>query len=113
MANECQFTFYVQSFLVPQKLRGTTTYMVKVTGGGVRESGRGLWKVLFFSLNQVQQEIKWISESIFRVQPSSVQSPAPSKCKLEPDVGVLGFYPFMWCLLQGPILKLTERRLSV
>lgn len=29
-ANECQFVFYVQSFLVPQKLRGTTTYMVKV-----------------------------------------------------------------------------------
>ncbi len=29
-ANECQFTFYVQSFLMPQKLRGTTTYMVKV-----------------------------------------------------------------------------------
>ena len=31
MANECQFIFYVQSFLVPQKLRGTTTYMVKVS----------------------------------------------------------------------------------
>ena len=31
-ANECQFTFYVQSFLVPQKLRGTATYMVKVGG---------------------------------------------------------------------------------
>ena len=29
-ANECQFTFYVQSFQVPQKLRGTATYMVKV-----------------------------------------------------------------------------------
>jgi len=32
-ANECQFVFYVQSFLVPQKLRGTTTYMVKVRLG--------------------------------------------------------------------------------
>lgn len=31
MANECQFIFYVESFLVPQKLRGTTTYMVKVS----------------------------------------------------------------------------------
>ncbi len=31
MANECQFTFYVQSFIIPQKLRGTTTYMVKVS----------------------------------------------------------------------------------
>ena len=28
-ANECQFTFYVQSFLMPQKLRGMVTYMVK------------------------------------------------------------------------------------
>ena len=27
--NECQFIFYVQSFLVPQRLRGTTTYMIK------------------------------------------------------------------------------------
>ena len=32
-ANECQFTFYVQSFLMPQKLRGTLTYMVKSEQG--------------------------------------------------------------------------------
>ena len=32
-ANECQFTFYVQSFLMPQKLRGTLTYMVKSEEG--------------------------------------------------------------------------------
>ena len=30
MANECQMTFYVKSFLMPQKLRGTVTYMAKV-----------------------------------------------------------------------------------
>lgn len=37
MANECQFIFYVQSFLVPQKLRGTTTYMVKSESGTTGE----------------------------------------------------------------------------
>ena len=30
MANECQLTFSVKSFLVPQKLRGTVVYMAKV-----------------------------------------------------------------------------------
>ena len=30
--NECQFIFYVHSFLMPQKLRGTITYMIKVRG---------------------------------------------------------------------------------
>ena len=30
--NECQFIFYVHSFLMPQKLRGTITYMIKVGG---------------------------------------------------------------------------------
>ena len=30
MANECQLTFYVKSFQMPQKLRGTVVYMAKV-----------------------------------------------------------------------------------
>jgi AP-3 complex subunit delta-1 len=33
MANECQMTFYVKSFLMPQKLRGTVTYMAKSDEG--------------------------------------------------------------------------------
>ena len=30
-ANECQFTFVVQEFYMAQKLKGTVTYMIKVS----------------------------------------------------------------------------------
>jgi AP-3 complex subunit delta-1 len=36
-ANECQLTFYVKSFVVPQKLRGTVVYMAKGESGTASE----------------------------------------------------------------------------
>ena len=96
MANECQFIFYVQSFLVPQKLRGTTTYMVKVCvgqgvtvwgvliwggggGGGCSVGGIDVYLSLCSSLNRAPLGIRLISKCTFLALASCVQFHVPSK----------------------------------
>lgn len=80
-ANECQLVFYVKSFLMPQKLRGTVTYMAKVrtTFYPCLLNWFNLFTLKPTRVSRALPVTNWISPSTCPAPPSYAPYPVPSK----------------------------------